>query len=59
MGLLVLLHAALTLTWLGSYAHLVSRARAVFERPRARRLLDRVTGAVLIGFGVRVAAEAN
>ncbi|KOG46842.1 LysE family translocator [Streptomyces decoyicus] len=59
MGLLVLLHAALTLTWLGSYACLVSRARSVFERPRVRRLLDRVTGVVLIGFGVRVAAEAN
>ncbi|WP_189327051.1 LysE family translocator [Streptomyces flaveus] len=59
MGLLVLLHAALTLTWLGSYVHLVSRARSVFERPRVRRLLDRVTGVVLIGFGVRVAAEAN
>ncbi|MEV7523578.1 LysE family translocator [Streptomyces sp. NPDC091371] len=59
MGLLVLLHAALTLIWLGSYAHLVSRARSVFERPGFRRLLDRVTGAVLIGFGVRVAAEAN
>lgn len=59
MGLLVLLHAALTLAWLGSYACLVSRARSVFERPRVRRLLDRVTGVVLIGFGVRVAAEAN
>ncbi|WP_375256496.1 LysE family translocator [Streptomyces sp. PKU-EA00015] len=59
MGLLVLLHAALTLTWLGSYTYLVSRARSVFERPRVRRLLDRVTGVVLIGFGVRVAAEAN
>jgi threonine/homoserine/homoserine lactone efflux protein len=52
MGLLVALHAALTLTWLGGYAYLVSQARAVFERPRVRRLL-------LIGFGARVAAEAN
>ncbi|MFG2830773.1 LysE family translocator [Streptomyces sp. NPDC048434] len=59
MGLLVLLHAMLTLTWLGAYAYLVSRARSFFERPRVRRLLDRVTGGVLIGFGVRVAAEAN
>ncbi|TDC41454.1 LysE family translocator [Micromonospora sp. KC213] len=59
LGLLVLLHAALTLTWLGFYAYLVSRARSVFERPRVRRLLDRVTGVVLVGFGVRVAAEAN
>ncbi|MCX3292401.1 LysE family translocator [Streptomyces sp. NEAU-H22] len=59
MGLLVALHAALTLTWLGGYACLVARARPVFERPRVRRLLDRVTGVVLIGFGARVAAEAH
>lgn len=59
MGLLVLLHAALTLTWLGAYAYLVSRARSFFERPRVRRLLDRVTGVVLLGFGARVAMEAN
>ncbi|MFI9046352.1 LysE family translocator [Streptomyces sp. NPDC053427] len=59
MALLVLLHAALSLTWLGAYAYLVSRARSVFERPRVRRLLDRVTGVVLIGFGARVAMEAN
>jgi threonine/homoserine/homoserine lactone efflux protein len=59
MGLLVLLHAALTLTWLGGYVYLLSRARSVFERPHVRRLLDRVTGVVLIGFGARVAAEDN
>jgi len=34
-------------------------ARSVFERPRVRRLPDRVTGVVLIGFGARVAAEAG
>ncbi|GAB2579110.1 LysE family translocator [Streptomyces capparidis] len=59
MGLLVLLHAALTLSWLSGYVHLLSRARSVFERPRVRRLLDRVTGVVLVGFGARVAAEAR
>ncbi|WP_078870905.1 LysE family transporter [Streptomyces caatingaensis] len=59
MGLLVLLHAALTLGWLGGYAWLVTRARSVFERPRVRRALDRVTGVVLIGFGLRVATEAG
>ncbi|MBH1938251.1 LysE family translocator [Streptomyces sp. AV19] len=59
MGLLVLLHAALTMGWLGGYVWLVSRARSVFERPRVRRVLDRVTGVVLIGFGLRVATEAG
>ncbi|WP_432011330.1 hypothetical protein [Streptomyces cucumeris] len=36
----------------------VSRARGVFQRPRVRRVLDRVTGVVLIGFGARIATEA-
>ncbi|MFC7331059.1 LysE family translocator [Marinactinospora rubrisoli] len=57
LTLLVLIHAALTLAWLSGYALLLTRARAVFERPAVRRALDRVTGVVLIGFGLRVAAE--
>ncbi|WP_461035602.1 hypothetical protein [Streptomyces mayteni] len=57
LGLLVLLHAALTLTWLGGYVHVVSRARSVFERPSVRRLLDRATGLPLIAFGARVGAD--
>ncbi|TDB75101.1 LysE family translocator [Micromonospora sp. KC723] len=59
LGLLVVLHATLTLMWLGCYSYLVCGARSVFERPRVRRLLDRVTAVVLIGFGMRVAAQAN
>ncbi|CAM5457414.1 LysE family translocator [Streptomyces purpurascens] len=34
---------------------LLSKARAFFERPTVRRAMDRVTGVVLIGFGVKVA----
>ncbi|MGI5346859.1 LysE family translocator [Streptomyces sp. CA-250714] len=55
MALLVLLHAALTFLWLGSYVMLLAKARAFFERPAVRRAMDRVTGVVLIGFGVQVA----
>ncbi|KAF3466389.1 LysE family translocator [Streptomyces sp. Tu 3180] len=55
MALLVLLHAALTLVWLGSYVLLLAKARAFFERPAVRRVTDRVTGVVLIGFGIKVA----
>jgi threonine/homoserine/homoserine lactone efflux protein len=57
MALLVLLHAALTLVWLGGYVMLLARVRAVFEKPAVRRALDRATGVVLIGFGVQVAAS--
>ncbi|MFJ2770639.1 LysE family translocator [Streptomyces sp. NPDC087300] len=55
MALLVLLHATLTLLWLGGYVMVLAKARGFFERPTVRRALDRVTGVVLIGFGLKVA----
>ncbi|MCX5377481.1 LysE family translocator [Streptomyces sp. NBC_00091] len=57
MALLVLVHVLLTLAWLGTYVYVLSRARRFFARPRVRRTMDRVTGVVLIGFGVRVATS--
>ncbi|MET8568943.1 LysE family translocator [Streptomyces sp. NPDC004783] len=57
MSLLVLVHTALTLVWLGGYVLVLAKARAFFERPAVRRAMDRVTGVVLIGFGVKVAAS--
>jgi threonine/homoserine/homoserine lactone efflux protein len=57
MTLLVLIHTALTLVWLGGYVLVPARARASFEKPAVRRAMDRVTGVVLIGFGVKVAAS--
>ncbi|MEU6756425.1 LysE family translocator [Streptomyces sp. NPDC046685] len=55
MALLVVIHVLLTLVWLGTYVYVLSRARRFFARHRVRRALDRTTGVVLIGFGVRVA----
>jgi threonine/homoserine/homoserine lactone efflux protein len=43
--------------WLTVYSLVVARARALFGRPRIRRWLDALTGCVLIGLGVRLAAE--
>ncbi|MGW0904305.1 LysE family translocator [Streptomyces sp. NPDC002853] len=57
MALLVLIHAVLTLVWLGSYVLVLAKARAFFEKPAVRRGMDRVTGVVLIGFGVKVATS--
>ncbi|MDI3386411.1 LysE family translocator [Streptomyces sp. B-S-A8] len=57
MTLLVLVHAALTLAWLGGYVLVLAKARPFFERPVVRRAMDRVTGVVLIGFGVKVATS--
>lgn len=57
MALLVLLHTTLTLVWLGGFVMLLARARAFVQKPAVRRAMDRVTGVVLIGFGVKVAAS--
>ncbi|MGW3513501.1 LysE family translocator [Streptomyces sp. NPDC000994] len=59
MTLLVLLHATLSLTWLGGYALLLSRAGRVLERPGTHRMLGRTTGVVLIGLGLMVATTAG
>ncbi|RCG15642.1 LysE family translocator [Streptomyces diacarni] len=55
MALLVLIHVALTAVWLGGYVLLLAKARAFFQKPAVRRAMDRVTGTVLIGFGLKVA----
>lgn len=52
MVLLVLLHAALTLAWLGGCVLLLTRSGHLLRSPRSRRFLGRTTGAVLIGFGL-------
>jgi threonine/homoserine/homoserine lactone efflux protein len=49
--------AALTLAWLAAYALAVGHASGWLRRPGVRRALDRFTGVVLIGFGVRLALE--
>ena len=48
---------ALTAAWLTAYAFAVARARDVFQRPRIRRFVDGVTGAVLVALGLRLASE--
>jgi threonine/homoserine/homoserine lactone efflux protein len=49
--------AVLTLAWLAAYALVVGHASGLLRRPRVRKALDRFTGVVLIGFGVRLAFE--
>jgi len=52
-----LVFCTMTLAWLTAYAVAVARAGDVLRRPRVRRLIDVVTGAVLAAFGVRLAFE--
>lgn len=54
-----MLFCAMGALWLTSYALVVSRARRVFTRPRIRRILDVITGSVLVAFGVRLATERS
>ena len=52
-----LVFCSLTFVWLTGYAVAVAKAGDVLRRPRIRRALDRVTGVVLVAFGLRLAAE--
>jgi len=52
--LLALIHIALGTAWSALLVALAHRLRTVFERPVARRVLDRVTGTVLTAFGIRL-----
>ena len=52
-----LLFSLLTFSWLCLYSLAVARASDVLIRDRIRRLLDAVTGAVLIALGVRVGLQ--
>jgi threonine/homoserine/homoserine lactone efflux protein len=57
MLLLGLTFCLMTFVWLTGYAFAVAKASEVLLRPRIRRLLDAVTGAVLVALGLRVATE--
>lgn len=55
--LLAGIHAVMGLLWLSAVALLAGRLGAVLSRDVWRRRLQRVTGVVLVGFGVKVLAQ--
>lgn len=55
--LLGALFVLMTLAWLTAYALVAVKASALLRRPRVSAAVDRLTGAVLIGFGIRLALE--
>jgi len=57
LALLGALFNLIGVVWLLSYAVAAARRRAVLSRPRAKRVLDRVSGMVLVGLGARLALE--
>lgn len=52
-----LVFCSLTLAWLSGYAFAVAKAGDVLRRARVRRLLDGLTGGVLVALGLRLASE--
>ena len=54
-----LVFCSMTFAWLTGYAFAVARAGDFLRRTRVRAWLDRVTGAVLVALGVRIATEAR
>ena len=45
------------LAWLFLYTYFLGRLGAVLKRPRVRRVMEGVTGTMLIGLGARLAWE--
>ena len=54
-----LVFSLMTLTWLTAYALVVARAGDVLRRPVIRRVIEAVTGAVLVALGLRLATERH
>ena len=48
---------AMGVVWLTAYALLMARGRELSRRPRVKAVMDRLTGVVLIGLGLRLAIE--
>jgi threonine/homoserine/homoserine lactone efflux protein len=55
--ILGLVFAAMTFAWLALYAAVIGKAGDVLRRPAIRRAMEGVTGVLLIGLGLRIAAE--
>lgn len=59
VALLILIHVALSIVWLGLLIVATRSVGRLLQRPAVTRTLDRITGAVLIGAGLRLAAEGR
>jgi len=55
--LMVLCYDAIVIVWLCAYAIVVSKVRRTSAGARVRQVLERVTGTVMVGLGVRLALE--
>jgi threonine/homoserine/homoserine lactone efflux protein len=58
-GLLVSLHIAISIVWLVFWGWMVGRASGALASPRWRAGLERVTGCVLVGLGLKLATTSR
>ena len=58
-ALLAGLHLAIGLLWLACYIQIVVTAGAVLRKSNVRARLGRVSGAILVGLGLRLAASSR
>ena len=54
---LALSFSAIGLSWLTLYNLVIARAGDFLRQPTVRRVVEGITGTVLVGFGIRLAAE--
>ena len=59
IALLVVIHVVMSVVWLGLLIVATRSIGRVLQRPAVARTLDRITGAVLVGAGLRLAAEGR
>ena len=52
-------HFTIGMLWQGSLVLMVGRARLWLQQPRVAKVLDSITGALLIGFGAKLASSSN
>jgi threonine/homoserine/homoserine lactone efflux protein len=57
--LMVLCYDAICIAWLCAYAVVISRVRRTTAGARVRKSLERMTGTVMVGLGVRLALESR
>jgi threonine/homoserine/homoserine lactone efflux protein len=52
-----LVFSVMTFLWLTAYAFVIAKAGQVLRRPAIRRWIEAMTGTLLVGLGLRIAAE--
>jgi threonine/homoserine/homoserine lactone efflux protein len=58
-AILVAIHIVISIVWLVTWGWLVGRATGALTGPRWRAALERVTGCVLVGLGLRLATSSR